>query len=186
MQPCLETAFRTVRQSLKTRVCVVPTEACVGSCRQHCIWKKKIKENIQSRLRLLGPVAPVVDRGGHTHDHSGEEISRHVEIPPAWIFALKDLHQHQIELNPLQTHPSERRQEKVMENSCDYGAGHLRNKGEGQEQMRSKESFSKWGLKHTWQLRDVIFTLGLYSFERLFFHKGFDLITLKMSSGTTE
>lgn len=77
-------------------------------------------------LRFLGPVAPVVDRCGDT-DHDGrEEVTRHVVILLPRVFTFKDLHKHEVQLDPFKTHPGEGSQEEEVEDPRDDGTSNLR------------------------------------------------------------
>lgn len=75
--------------------------------------------------RFLRPVALVVDSCGDA-DHNGrEEVTRHVVVLFPWVFALKDLDEHEVQLDPLKTHPGEGSQEEEVEDTSDDGASDL-------------------------------------------------------------
>lgn len=101
--------------------------------------------------RFLGPIALVVDSCGDA-DHNGrEEVTRHVVVLLSGVFALKDLHQHEVQLNPLETHPGERGQEEEVEDPSDDGAPNL---GFGQSKKRRRRrkdvvSFNKVSRLHS-------------------------------------
>lgn len=81
--------------------------------------------NVRFYLRLVCPIAAVVDGGGHDDHDGGEKVARHVVVLLPWVFALENLHQHEVELDPLQAHPAEGSQEKEMQNPSDDGAANL-------------------------------------------------------------
>lgn len=76
-------------------------------------------------LRLVCPIAAVVDGCGHDDHYGGEKVARHVVVLLPRVFTLKDLHQHEVELDSLQAHPAKRSQEKEMQNPSDDGAANL-------------------------------------------------------------
>lgn len=76
--------------------------------------------------RSLCAVAPVVHGGGDAHHGGWDEVARQVVILPARELALKDLHQHEVELHTLQTHPGERGEEAEVEHAGDQGTHQLR------------------------------------------------------------
>lgn len=80
----------------------------------------------EPHLRFVSPVAPVVDSRGDA-DHDGrEEVTRHVVVLFPRVLALEDLHQHEVQLDPLKTHPGEGGQEEEVEDPRDDGASDLR------------------------------------------------------------
>lgn len=75
--------------------------------------------------RFLRPVALVVDGRGDADHNGGEEVTGHVVVLLPGVFALEDLHQHEVQLDPLETHPGEGSQEEEVEDPGDDGAPHL-------------------------------------------------------------
>lgn len=73
----------------------------------------------------LRAIASVVHGGRYGHDKSRDAVARQVEVALAGMFALKDLHQHDVELHAFQEHPRERRQEEEMQQSGKHGADDL-------------------------------------------------------------
>lgn len=91
--------------------------------------------------RFLCPIALVVDSCGDA-DHNGrEEVTRDVVVLLSGVFALKDLHQHEVQLNPLETHPGERGQEEEVEDPSDDGAPNL---GFGQSERKKKKGHGQF------------------------------------------
>lgn len=88
-------------------------------------------------LRFLGPVAAVVDGRGDAHHDGGEEVTRHVVVLFPRVFALEDLHEHEVQLDPLETHPGEGSQEEEVQDPRDDGASNLC-------QNNSKEEKTMW------------------------------------------
>lgn len=66
-------------------------------------------------LHSVSAVASVVHRGRDGHYDSWHSISCQVEVLSPGVFALKHLHQHDVELHPFQEHPGEGCQEEEME-----------------------------------------------------------------------
>lgn len=92
-----------------------------------------------SHVRFLGPIAPVVYGCGDAHHQCGEAVAAQIVVLFAGVLALKDLHQHQIELHTLETHPGEGSQEEEMQKASKDGTGDLRAAGrERAEKMRMK------------------------------------------------
>lgn len=60
------------------------------------------------------PIAPVVDCRGHGHDERRHPIAHQIKVLPTGMFALENLHQHDIQLHPFQKHPGEGRQEEEV------------------------------------------------------------------------
>ncbi len=88
---------------------------------QHLACLLCISKDLLTKLHLrrLGAVAAVVDSCGDG-DHDGrEEVTRHVVVFFPRVFAFKDLHEHEVQLDPLKTHPGEGRQEEEVENPSD-------------------------------------------------------------------
>lgn len=75
--------------------------------------------------RFLRPVALVVDGRGDADHDGGEEVAGHVVVLLPGVFALEDLDQHEVELDPLETHPGEGGQKEEVENPRDDGAADL-------------------------------------------------------------
>lgn len=75
--------------------------------------------------RFLGPVALVVDSRGHGNHNGREEVTRDVVVLLPRVFALKDLHEHEVQLDPFQTHPGEGCQEEEVEDTGNDGASNL-------------------------------------------------------------
>lgn len=80
---------------------------------------------VQPYSRFLRPVALVVDGCGHADHNGGEEVTRHVVVLLPGVFALKDLDQHEVQLDPLETHPGEGSQEEEVEDPGDDGTPNL-------------------------------------------------------------
>lgn len=80
---------------------------------------------VEPHSRFLRPVALVVDGCGDA-DHNGrEEVTGHVVVLLAGVFALKDLDQHEVQLDPLEAHPGEGSQEEEVEDPGDDGTTDL-------------------------------------------------------------
>lgn len=80
---------------------------------------------VQPHSRFLRPVALVVDGCGDA-DHNGrEEVTGHVVVLLPGVFALKDLDQHEVQLDPLEAHPGEGSQEEEVEDPGDDGTTDL-------------------------------------------------------------
>lgn len=93
---------------------------------------------VRSHSRFLRPVALVVDGCGDADHNGGEEVTGHVVVLLPGVLALKDLDQHEVQLDPLQAHPGEGRQEEEVEDSGDDGAADLGvRRSEGGEIMGS-------------------------------------------------
>lgn len=74
--------------------------------------KEKKKEN--SHSHFICSITPVVYRSRHSHNERGHTVAHQVEVLPAWVLALKHLHQHDVELHALQEHPGEGGQEEEV------------------------------------------------------------------------
>lgn len=98
-----------------------------------------LRKHIFVHSRVCGAVAPVVHDRRDTHNNGGKEIARDIIIFLPRIFAFKDLHQHQIELNSLQTHPCKRGQKEIMQDSSDDRTADLRYKQEQQQKKKNSE-----------------------------------------------
>lgn len=91
-------------------------------------------------LRPLCAVAHVVDGRWDAHDHSGDEVAGEVVVLPAWELALEDLHQHEVELHALQTHPGEGSEKAEVEDTGDDGAQQLT----GRHATRGRTLFTRF------------------------------------------
>lgn len=76
--------------------------------------------------RLLGPVALVVDGCRDADDDGGEEVAGHVVVLFPGVFALEYFYKHEVQLDPLKTHPGEGSQEEEVQDPRDDGAADLR------------------------------------------------------------
>lgn len=74
----------------------------------------------------LCAITTVVHCSRHSYDERRNTVAHQVEVATAWVFTLKDLYQHDIELHALQEHPREGRQEKEMEQGREDGTSNLR------------------------------------------------------------
>lgn len=74
--------------------------------------REKRKENINSHF--VSSITPIVYSSWHSHNEGRHPIADQVEVFPSRMFALKHLHQHDIELHSLQEHPGEGSQEEEM------------------------------------------------------------------------
>ena len=98
-----------------------------------CESREKESRKATAHLRLLSPVAAVVDGCGDDHHQGREEVPGRVVVLPAGELALKHLHQHEVQLHALQTHPGEGRQEEEVEDPSDDGAHQLQGRARGVE-----------------------------------------------------
>lgn len=90
-------------------------------------------------LHPVGAVATVVHGCRHGHDERGYAVAHQVEVASARVLALEHLHQHDVELHPLQEHPRERRQEEEVEESGEDSTGNLWVEREREEGKRAGE-----------------------------------------------
>lgn len=105
---------------------------------QHCILHFQLGEKhnptsqsagakgLSSHVRFLGPIAPVVYGCRDAHHQCRKAVSTQIVVLFAGVLALEDLHQHEIELHTLQTHPGEGSQEEEMQKASKDGTGNLR------------------------------------------------------------
>lgn len=97
-----------------------------------------IKHNYQGRRSYKAPnevgvkseptyfvraVAPVVHRCRHGHNQRRHAVPDQIEVLPPGVLALKNLHQHDVELHPLQEHPGESCQEEEVQEGSKDGTG---------------------------------------------------------------
>lgn len=80
---------------------------------------------VQPHSRFLRPVALVVDGCGDADHNGGEEVTGHVVVLLPGVFTLKDLDQHEVQLDSLEAHPGEGSQEEEVEDPGDDGAPDL-------------------------------------------------------------
>lgn len=110
----------------------------VGGGRGGDFFFEEPRVRVRSHSRFLRPVALVVDGCGDADHNGGEEVTGHVVVLLPGVLALKDLDQHEVQLDPLQAHPGEGRQEEEVEDSGDDGAADLEvRRSEGGEIMGS-------------------------------------------------
>lgn len=88
-------------------------------------------------------IAPVVDGCGDAHHQGRGEVPRDVVVLPARELALEHVHQHEVQLHPLQTHPSEGRQEAEVQNAGDDGTHQLTEGGTSRD-VRVRVRGSCW------------------------------------------
>lgn len=69
---------------------------------------------VMIHLRLVCPIAAVVDCSGDDDDYGGEKVAGHVVVFLPRVFTLKYFHHHEVELDALQTHPAKGSQEEEM------------------------------------------------------------------------
>ena len=71
-------------------------------------------------------IAPVVHCCWYGHNQCRHAIADQIEVLPPGVFALENLHQHDVELHPLQEHPGESCQEEEVQEGSKDGTGNLR------------------------------------------------------------
>lgn len=86
--------------------------------------KKKSSEPLVN-LRFFCPITPVVDGCRHTHHYGWDKVARNVIVLLTGIFTFKNLHQHEVKLHALQTHPAKRSKEEEVQNPSYNGASDL-------------------------------------------------------------
>lgn len=82
-------------------------------------------EQCQGRSHFVRAVAPVVHCCWHGHNQRRHAVPHQIEILPPGVLALKNLHQHDVELHPLQEHPGESCQEEEVQEGSKDGTGNL-------------------------------------------------------------
>lgn len=85
--------------------------------------------------RFFGPIALVVDSCGDGNHNGREKVTRDVVVLLPRVFALEDLHEHEVQLDPLKTHPGEGCQEKEVEDPGNDGTSNLTEKKIVKEQQ---------------------------------------------------
>lgn len=81
-------------------------------------------------LRSRRAVAAVVDSRRDAHHDRREEVTGHIVVLAAGELALEHLHQHEVQLHALQTHPGEGCQEAEVQDASDDGAHQLTGGGD--------------------------------------------------------
>lgn len=99
----------------------------------------QVQKGPSSHVRFLGPIAPVVYGRRDAHHQRGEAVSAQIVVLFAGVLALKDLHQHEIELHALQTHPGEGSQEEEMQKASNDGTGDLREASREKRQKGNRD-----------------------------------------------
>lgn len=84
--------------------------------------------NKEHYSRFPRPITLIVDGCRNADHHTGEQVARRVVVFPSREFALKDFHEHEEQLNALQTHPGKRSKKEEMQNSSNHRANHLHRK----------------------------------------------------------
>ncbi|TNN70377.1 hypothetical protein EYF80_019403 [Liparis tanakae] len=82
---------------------------------------------------------PVVYGRRDAHHQCGKAVAAQIVVLFAGVLALKDLHQHEIELHTLQTHPGEGSQEEEMQKASKDGTGNLKTAGRERLERREEE-----------------------------------------------
>lgn len=111
----------------------------VVRCKWRHVWS--------GHSRFLGPIALVVDCCGDGNHNGREEVTRHVVVLLPRVFALEDLHEHEVQLDPLETHPGEGCQEEEVEDPSNDGTSNLTEKknSQGTANLENMISHSKDG-----------------------------------------
>lgn len=79
----------------------------------------------KSHSHFVCAIASVVHRCWYSHNQCRHAIANQIEILPPGVFTLKNLHEHDVELHPLQEHPGESCQEEEVQEGSKDGTGNL-------------------------------------------------------------
>lgn len=110
----------------------------VSSCGNNPTSQSAGAKGLYSHVRFLGPIALVVYCRRDAHHQRGEAVATQIVVLFAGVLALKDLHQHEIELNALQTHPGEGGQEEEMQKASKDGTGDLKTAARDRGERKGK------------------------------------------------
>ena len=94
-------------------------------CRPHSHPSWPGPSSAKPHSHFVRAVAPVVHRCWYGHNQCRHAVANQIEILPPGVFTLKNLHQHDVELHPLQEHPGESRQEEEVQEGSKDGTGNL-------------------------------------------------------------
>ncbi len=97
------------------------------------VFKLQADINTQHYSRFPRPVALIVDGCRNANHHTGEQVARCVIVFPSGEFALKDLHEHEEQLNGLQTNPGKCGKKEEMQSSSNHRAHDLSRRNKDQE-----------------------------------------------------
>lgn len=91
--------------------------------------------NAKPHSHFVRAIAPVVHCCWHSHDQCRHAVADQIEVLPPGVFTLKNLHQHDVELHPLQEHPGESRQEEEVQEGSKDSTGNLQTSLKEQEKV---------------------------------------------------
>ena len=83
-----------------------------------------------SHVHFIGAVVLGAERGGDGHHHGGAAVAEEVEVAVQEALVVDDPHHDEVQVDALDAHPGERRQEEVVEQPGDHRAEELETGGE--------------------------------------------------------